>query len=229
MVQAGDVADFRGFPAEGLEFFSALAADNTRDFWHANKATFESTVRAPLEVFLESVADEFGPFHLFRMNRDVRFSKDKSPYKTAQAAVTETDGGATHYIQLGADGLFVGGGMYHLARDQLANFRAAVADDHTGPDLERAVATVRKARVDVSHGYEQPLATAPKGYPKDHPRIELLRWKGVIAHKQFGAPAWLHTKRAATEITKVWRASAPVLDWLGKNVGPSTLPPEGFG
>ena len=220
--------DFRGFPAEGLEFFAALAGNNTREFWHANKETFETSVRDPLRAFLDSVADEFGTFHLFRMNRDVRFSKDKSPYKTAQGAVTETDGGSTHYIHLGADGLFVGGGMYHLARDQIANYRDAVADDRTGPALERAIAAVRKAKVEVSHGYEEPLKTAPKGYPKDHPRIDLLRWKGVIAHRQIGAPAWLHTRKAGAEITKVWRSSAPVLDWLDANVGPSTLaPPEG--
>jgi uncharacterized protein (TIGR02453 family) len=222
------VADFRGFPAAGLDFFTALAANNNRDFWLANKTTFEASVRDPMIAFLDSVADEFGTFHLFRMNRDVRFSKDKSPYKTAQAAVTETEGGATHYLQLGADGLFVGGGMYHLAKDQLARFRAAVADERTGPVLERAIAAVRKGRVEVSHGFEAPLVTAPKGYPKDHPRIELLRWKGVIAHKQLGAPAWLHTRRAAAEIVKVWRTSAPLVAWLDANVGPSTLPPPEF-
>jgi uncharacterized protein (TIGR02453 family) len=222
------VADFRGFPAAGLDFFTALAGNNNRDFWLANKSTFEASVREPMVAFLDSVADEFGTFHLFRMNRDVRFSKDKSPYKTAQAAVTETEGGATHYLQLGADGLFVGGGMYHLAKDQLARFRAAVADDSTGPALERAIAAVRKGRVEVSHGFEAPLVTAPKGYPKDHPRIELLQWKGVIAHKQLGAPAWLHTRRAAAEIVKVWRTSAPLLEWLDDNVGPSTLPPPEF-
>ena len=222
------MADFRGFPAAGLDFFTALAANNNRDFWLANKTTFEASVRDPMIAFLDSVADEFGTFHLFRMNRDVRFSKDKSPYKTAQAAVTETEGGATHYLQLGADGLFVGGGMYHLAKDQLARFRAAVADDRTGPVLERAIAAVRKGRVEVSHGFEAPLVTAPKGYPKDHPRIELLQWKGVIAHKQLGAPAWLHTRRAAAEIVKVWRTSAPLLAWLDENVGPSTLPPPEF-
>jgi uncharacterized protein (TIGR02453 family) len=222
------MADFRGFPAAGLDFFTALAANNNRDFWLANKPTFEASVRDPMVAFLDSVADEFGTFHLFRMNRDVRFSKDKSPYKTAQAAVTETEGGATHYLQLGADGLFVGGGMYHLAKDQLARFRAAVADDRTGPVLERSIAAVRKGRVEVSHGFEAPLVTAPKGYPKDHPRIELLQWKGVIAHKQLGAPAWLHTRRAAAEIVKVWRTSAPLLAWLDENVGPSTLPPPEF-
>jgi len=220
---------FRGFPPEGMEFFAKLAANNSREFWLANKATFEAAVRDPLHAFLDEVAGEFGTFHLFRMNRDVRFSKDKSPYKTAQGGVTETEGGATHYIQLGADGLFVGGGMYHLAKDQLAAFRKAVADDRAGPELERAIASVRKANIEVSHGYEQPLATAPKGYPKDHPRIELLRWKGVIAHKHLGAPAWLHTKRAGTEVVKVWRAAAPLLGWLDTNVGPSTLPPPEFG
>jgi uncharacterized protein (TIGR02453 family) len=220
---------FRGFPPEGIDFFAALAANNSRDFWLANKDTFEAAVRDPLRAFLDDVSDEFGTFHLFRMNRDVRFSKDKSPYKTAQGAVTETEGGATHYIQLGADGLFVGGGMYHLAKDQLARFREAVADERTGAELERSIGAVRKAKVEVGHGYEAPLTTAPKGYPKDHARIELLRWKGVISHKNLGTPAWLHTKRAATEVVKVWRAAAPLLSWLDTNVGPSILPPPEFG
>lgn len=71
------------------------------------------------------------------------------------------------------------------------------------------------------------LARAPKGYSPDHPRIELLRWKGCITSKELGAPAWLRTRRAVKEVAEVWRRSEPVLAWLDAHVGPSQLPPPG--
>ena len=131
------------------------------------------------------------------MNRDVRFSNDKSPYKTAHAALSETDGGSLHYVQISANGLFLGAGIYHAARDQVDRLRGAIADDRTGPELEQAIAAVRGAGLEVSGGMEDPLKTAPRGYAKDHPRIDLLRWKGCISSKELGTPKWIHTKQAA--------------------------------
>lgn len=216
---------FRGFPEGALDFFVELEANNERSWWLANKARFDAEVREPMRALLDQLEPGHGTFHVFRMNRDTRFSKDKSPYKLAHAAVTEREGGATLYVQLDRSGLFVGGGVYHPARDQLARYRAAVADDRAGPELEVAVDAVRKAGVDVGSG-EDVLARAPKGYPPDHPRIDLLRWKGCITSRAIGAPAWLHTARAAKEVEKVWQRSEPVLSWLDAHVGPSQEPPD---
>ena len=119
---------FRGWPQEAFEFYEELEANNDRDWWLAHKATYDSAVKAPMEELMAAVADEFGPMRLFRPNRDVRFSKDKSPYKTAAAAMTATEGAAC-YVQLSSEGLMVGGGQYHLASDQLTRFRDAIADD----------------------------------------------------------------------------------------------------
>src|SRR6266545_7682552 len=118
---------FDGFGPGAPRFFDELAENNTRDWWQANKARYESDVRAPLEYLLAELADEFGEAKVFRPNRDTRFSADKSPYKTAAAAVVGTPGGgtATLYVQLSATGLMVGGGCYHPAKDQLARMRAA--------------------------------------------------------------------------------------------------------
>src|SRR5262245_28297025 len=199
---------FHGFPADALDFFFELEANNERPWWQANKERFETSVATPMRELLHGLGPEFGTFKVFRMNRDVRFSADKSPYKTAHAAVTQDDG--THrYVQISATGLFAGGGMYHLARDQLERFRAAVDDDRTGGELESAVASARRARLDIS-GAEPPLATAPRGWPRDHPRVDLLRMKGLITLRDLGAPAWLHTRRAATEVAKVFRNGAAV-------------------
>lgn len=217
------MGDPRGFPPDALEFFVELEGNNSRTWWHANKSRFDDCVRDPMRSLLDRLEPTYGTFHVFRMNRDVRFSKDKSPYKTAHAATAETEGGSLHYLQISSSGLFVGAGIYHSAKDQLARFRQAVADDRRGPALQAAVAKVCEAGLDVGPGGDPPLVTAPRGMDKDHPRIELLRWKGCIALKEFGAPAWLHTARVVGEVDKTWKKAAPLVSWLDANVGPSEL------
>ena len=217
---------FRGFPPEALDFFVELEANNERAWWHANLPRFETAVKQPMRALLDELDDRYGPFRAFRMNRDVRFSNDKSPYKTAHAALSETEGGSLHYVQISANGLFLGAGIYHTARDQVDRLRAAIADDIAGPELEQAIAVVRGAGLEVSSGMEDPLKTAPRGYPKDHPRIELLRWKGCISSKELGAPKWLHTKQVTTRITDTWAKAEPLVSWLDRHVGPRQLPPD---
>ena len=215
---------FSGFPADALDFFVELEGNNERPWWLANKHRFETSVAEPMRALLDTLEPEFGSFKVFRMNRDVRFSADKSPYKTAHAAVTDGVGGTADYVQISANGMLVGSGIYHMARDQLERFRNGVADRTTGEQLDAAIATARQARLDIA-GIEPALSTAPRGWPKDHPRIALLRMKGLITVRDFGTPAWIHTRRAATEVAKAWRAGAPVAAWLATNVGPSEEPP----
>ena len=207
---------FRGWPATALEFYEGLEADNSKSYWNDNKDVYERDVKAPMVALLGELAEEFGDSRLFRPNRDVRFSASKEPYKTTIAA-TIGDG----YVQLSSYGLMAGAGMYHFASDQLERYRSAVASDRTGPALESVIAAVAKSRVDV-HGTE-PLKTAPKGYPKDHPRIHLLRNKGLVASKMWPAAAWLGTAGARTRVVEVLRAATPLNSWLDDNVGPSTM------
>jgi uncharacterized protein (TIGR02453 family) len=219
------MARFSGFPADATTFFEELAANNRRDWWLANKDRFDATVRDPMRALLDDLEPRWGDTVAFRMNRDTRFSKDKSPYKVTHAAMGETDGGSSHYVQLSAEGLFAGAGMYVLARDQLDRFRAAVDDDRSGPALADALDRVRRSGLDVSGGPRQ-LRTAPRGWPRDHPRVELLRWGGCVAGRELGSPAWLQTRRAATEVSKVWERAEPLVAWLDGHVGPSQLPPD---
>jgi len=216
---------FRGWSDAALAFYRRLEADNTRDFWTANKATYEGEVREPFEALSELVADEFGPLRIFRPNRDVRFSKDKSPYKTNCYAVAEGEGGEAFYVALSADGLTAASGYWMMANDQLARYRAAVVDDAAGPALEGIVADLAKAKLAVE-GHA--LKTAPRGFARDHPRIELLRMKSVAVMRSFEPATWLATKAAAKRITDLWRAAGPMNAWLGQHVGPSTEPPDGW-
>ena len=213
---------FEGFPPGAVDFYRGLSADNTKAFWAAHKPQYEADLKIPMEALTAELADDFGQFKIFRPYRDVRFSKDKTPYKTHIGAVTEGEGGEFYYLQMSADGLFVGTGYYQMAKDQLARFRSAVDDDVAGEDLEARLKALRR-RYEF-HGKE--LATAPRGYPRDHPRVWLLQHKGLTAHRAFGTPKWLQTRQALTRIADTWRGAAPMNEWLNEHVGPSTEAPD---
>src|SRR4051812_8650704 len=97
---------FRGFPVEAVEFYEGLLADNSKTYWQAHKATYDADVQGPMKELLAEVAGEFGNGKIFRPYRDVRFSADKTPYKTHIGAILDSGG----YVQLGADGLAAGRG-----------------------------------------------------------------------------------------------------------------------
>ncbi len=208
---------FRGWPVEALEFFEGLEADNSKTYWQRNRAVYDTVVLAPMAALLEELAPEWGETRIFRPYRDIRFSKDKSPYKTQIGAMVG-DG----YIQLTADGLGVGSGMWEMAPDQLERYREAVTLERSGRKLADVVSSARAAGLEVT-GHDQ-LKTAPKGYPKDHPRIELLRYKGIITWREWPAAAWLGTRRAKDRVVEFLRDSRPLNAWLRTNVGSSTLP-----
>jgi uncharacterized protein (TIGR02453 family) len=214
---------FRGWPEAALDFYAGLEADNSKSYWQAHKDTYEACVRQPFVELGAAVAAEFGPLRMFRPHRDVRFSKDKSPYKTAAAAVTEGAGGASYYVQLSAAGLFVGSGYYVFAPDQLERWRAAVDDRRTGARFAAEVDGLRARGYEIG-GYEV-LTRAPRGFPADHPRIELLRHKGLIAARAFPPARWLHGRGAQERIVRVWRDASGLHRLLDRHVGPSTLPP----
>jgi uncharacterized protein (TIGR02453 family) len=213
---------FKGWPAAALEFYVGLEADNSKPYWTAHKDVYEDAVKAPFLALGEEVRKEFGPLRLFRPYRDTRFAKDKSPYKTTAAAVTEGQGGTAYYVQVSANGLYVGSGYYHLMPDQLERYRAAVVDAKTGPKFATAVSALRKK---YSVDSRETLKRVPRGFDADHPRADLLKLKGVHVGREFGAPKWMHSAGALQRIVTTWRDAAPVNRWLDRHVGPSNAPP----
>ena len=203
---------FRGWPIEAVEFYEGLEADNSKVFWQEHKTVYERQVKAPMEELLTELADEFGEGKLFRPYRDVRFSADKTPYKTTCAATL-----GSGYVAFSADGLSVGSGLYMPEPAALTRFRAAVDADDTGTELAVIVADLHRA------GYQtmahEVLKTAPRGFPKDHPRIELLRHKGIAMMKSWPVGAWLGTRKAKDRVVTALRAAAPLNEWLNRHVG----------
>lgn len=216
------VLPFGGFPPAAAEFYQQLTVQNTREFWKTHRDVYDTAVRAPMVALTEELTAEFGPFKVFRPNRDVRFSADKSPYKTSQGAVTEGEGGEFYYLQISADGLYVASGYYQLAGDQLSRFRKAIDDELTGEDLVRRVAAL-EGKYTISG---RVLSTAPRGYSRDHPRIRFLQHKGLTAGRDFGTPGWLSTPQAKRRIEETWRGADALNEWLNSHVGPSRLAPD---
>jgi uncharacterized protein (TIGR02453 family) len=213
---------FQGFPPEAFTFFTGLEKDNTKSYWEANKAIWENSVHQPMEDLLEEFVGEFPPLRLLRPYRDVRFSKDKSPYKLTSAAASETKGrgGVGLYLQLSSVGLMVAYGAYTMRSDQLGRFRAAIDHDLYGAQFERLLNTLAAQSLPVTSGGEAPLKTVPPGYSKDHPRIDLLRWKGAVVIKEYGpAEGWLHTPQVVDRVKAIWHGSEPLQDWLESHVG----------
>jgi uncharacterized protein (TIGR02453 family) len=203
---------FKGWPIEAVEFYEGLAADNTKTYWQDHKSTYERCIKEPMEELLAELAHDFGPGRVFRPFRDVRFSRDKTPYKLNCAA--ELQGG---YVSFSADGLFVGSGLYMPEPDRLQRFRVAVDDEKSGAELDSIVAMLRSNGYDV--GAYEVLKTAPRGYRKDHPRIELLNHKGILMSKSWPVEAWLGTKGAKDRVIATLKAARPLNAWLERHVG----------
>jgi uncharacterized protein (TIGR02453 family) len=208
---------FSGWPPQAAEFFKGLEADNTKAYWTAHKAVYETLVREPMAALLDELSGEFGPGRIARPYRDIRFRADKSPYKTEIYAALDRGG----YVRFSADGLMAANGSYQLTPGQLERYRRAVADDAQGARLAALVQRLRSQGIEAGGG--QTLKSAPRGYPRDHPRAELLRYKGVICWRHWPAGPWLATPEAKDRVVALLRAAAPLRQWLDQQLGPGHL------
>lgn len=211
--------EFTGLHPDAVAFYRELAEHNDKGWWAANKERYEQHVRGPFEALAELLGAEFGPVKIFRPYRDVRFSADKTPYKDHIGMVTQ-GGGALHYLQLGADGLLAAGGMYEATPAQLARFRGIVDDVRLYGDLEATLEEL--ADLGFTPILTDSLATAPRGFRVDHPRIQLLRLKRLAVQSRLGIEDWMWTPAALDRIAQAWRGVSIWCDWLGENVQAAT-------
>jgi len=202
---------FEGFPEAALDFYDDLEIDNSKVFWDAHKDTYRDAVAAPMTELTGALAAEFGEVKVFRPYRDVRFSTDKMPYKTHQGAFVAVAPATGYYVEISAPGVRVAAGFYHAEAEVLAAVRQAIDSDLFGPELETILATLTKAGWEV--GGDQ-LKTAPRGWPKDHPRIGLLRHKSITVAKDYGFDPVIHTAGLIDRVRKDWRQTRPLVDWI---------------
>jgi uncharacterized protein (TIGR02453 family) len=214
---------FSGFGEHAIDFFDGLVVDNTKAYWDDNREVYNADVRAPMEAMLAELspefATEFGSAKVFRPYRDVRFAKDKTPYKTNCGGVIEQGrGGGAYYVEISPAGLRVGGGCFYLESDQIARFRAAIAEDIHGGVVEQLVNKLRKRGWDVLGNQ---LKTKPKGYDVDHPRIDLLKYKSLYAARTWEPADFLHERKCIEMVRKAWRELRPFNEWARDHVGVS--------
>ena len=200
------------FGAEATDFYRGLLADNTRAYWTVHKDTYEQVVREPMRALLDRLAPTFDAEPvLFRPYRDVRFSADKSPYKTQQGGFLQVAPGSGYWVQLDSEGVQIGGGFHAQSRDHTGRYRAAVDDPDTGPQL--AVILGRLTGYQV--GGEQ-VATRPRGVPADHPRLDLMRRQFLTVARDIPADAF-----TAAVARREWTRLRPLITWIHENVGPA--------
>jgi uncharacterized protein (TIGR02453 family) len=218
------VTRFEGFSPEVHEWFLGLEADNSKEYFAAHLEFFEESIRGQMEALLTELGEQFGgEVKMFRQNRDIRFSADKSPYKTNTYGVLRGTEVAAQglYASISASGLVAGSGYHVMARDQLERYREAVADDRHGAELRKLVAKAEKAGLEV---WGESLATAPRGYPKDHERIGLLRRKSLSLGATTDSERGIGRADGLRFVRRTWRAAAPVTGWLDEHVGSTTMP-----
>ncbi|GGV22873.1 DUF2461 domain-containing protein [Paenarthrobacter nicotinovorans] len=208
---------FEGIQAAAFRFYEDLEENNNREWWLEHKATYDAEVREPLTALLAELEPRFGPAKIFRPNRDIRFSQDKSPYKTAQGAFAATREGVGYYVQISADGLLIGGGYHSHTPAQLARYRAAVDAPDSGLALQEITDAVSASGFAIEG---EKLKTVPRGFDKDHPRAELLKHKSLSAGVEVGQPAWLSTAAAKDEIVSRWETLRPLVEWVSEYAAP---------
>jgi uncharacterized protein (TIGR02453 family) len=204
-------AEFSGYPSLALDLYDDLEVDNSRTFWEKHKGTYEYSVKRPMVALCAALEDEFGEAKVFRPYRDVRFAKDKTPYKTAQGAFVEVGPATGWYVEISARGVRTGAGFYDASGPRMAAIRGAIDDDRRGDSLQKMIKKLE------GNGWRiggHVLKTAPRGYDVGHPRINLLRHKSLTIGHDYGFEPIIHTPELLEAVRDDWRTLRPFVEWV---------------
>jgi uncharacterized protein (TIGR02453 family) len=202
---------FTGFTEAALDFYDDLEIDNSKSFWEAHKDVYLASVRAPMTALTTALESEFGTAKVFRPFRDVRFAKDKTPYKTNQGAFVGVGPACGWYLEIAARGVRTGAGFYDANAADLSRIRAAIADEIKGKQLQKILAKLERAGFEI--GGDR-LKTAPRGYDVEHPRIELLRHRSLTVMKDYGFEPIIYAPELLDAVRSDWKAARPLVDWI---------------
>jgi uncharacterized protein (TIGR02453 family) len=203
---------FAGWKGDFKGFFLGLQLNNSKAYFESHRKQYEQDVKAPMVALLADLEAEFGAARLSRPNRDIRFSADKSPYKTNIYASTSAGG----YVALDADGLVAGGGRHMMEPSDLVAFREAVAAKGSGEKVAAIVSALR------ARGYEvagQELKRVPSPHPQDHPRGDLLKHKRLIYWRRWAIEPWIATPTALERVRVAWVDGRDLEAWLSRHLG----------
>jgi uncharacterized protein (TIGR02453 family) len=201
---------FEGFPKEGIKFFKQLKRNNNKKWFEEHKEEFESYVKIPMQSYITALQMHFSSFapeydlnpkrSIFRIYRDIRFSPDKTPYKTHIAAHFVLRGrpkgfiGSGYYIEIAPGELYVGGGIYIPDGDQLKKIRKAIS--LRGKEFLSIVENRRFKKTFLPFEWKK-LQRIPKGYEENNPMAEWLKYKQF-----FVGVSWPESKCYNTSFVK---------------------------
>jgi uncharacterized protein (TIGR02453 family) len=219
---------FDGFPETGLSFLRDLGANNERDWFEAHRIAWDEQIIPsmlswcselstrlrdvmPHLVFVPRVGGS-----LYRLNRDIRFSRDKSPYKTHVAALMWEGNGEKHdapgvYLHVAPGEVIFGGGLYVFEEGRLDRYRKLLHNEQSAERLRSALALAKKAGLKPDG---DKLQKPPRGFDPEGPNAELSKYKGLVVGKTIKPAGWLHSKEALERSEAAARAYAPLHAWL---------------
>ena len=220
--------EFEGFGGGGdVAFFRALAKNNKKEWFQKRKAEFETDWHRPMGALITEIARkidaaypdcDLGEPKVFRIHRDVRFAKDKSPYKTNVSGVLpmasakgDKGGCAAFYLQLGTES-FCGAGCYGMSGEVLERYRAALIDPKRGPEILKIVKKLEKAGGNVSA--MESLKNVPRGFDPEHPAAELLKRKGLVVGRDAVPLAKIGSRAFLDWCVAEAKTFAPLVRWL---------------
>jgi uncharacterized protein (DUF2461 family) len=205
---------FEGWPADATTFLAEITADNSREFWAAHGHRHAAAVHAPMRALAAELEPEFGPVRVLRPVVNRRFRPDAAPYRTDTGGVATTAGGCALAVVLSATALSATAGQWSFDAGQLRRYRTAV-HAAAGEELAGLLAGLDDGVLDPG----RPLIGTPRGFRADHPRIVLLRRRGLQLTRSRPVGEWLTTREPVEWVRAAWRAAAPVVAWLDEHVG----------
>lgn len=224
--------DFGGFPREGIKFLKDLRRNNNKEWFNRNKKAYEEHLVTPGRNFVIAMGEKLGEISpglvadpavnksLFRLNRDTRFSSDKTPYKT-QFSIFFWEGEGKRmenpgfYLCFDADQLTLAGGAHEFPREKLEPFRKAVVNDRSGPELVEVARRLKRNGLEIRGAHYKRV---PRGYDPDHPRADFLKYNGLYIMSEQSLPDQLHRKSFTTYCLREFRKIDPLLRWLVKHL-----------
>lgn len=220
--------DFPGFPREGVALLRALKKNNKREWFQPRKEIFDQHVKAPMEQLVDALNGHFVRFApqyitdprkaIYRIYRDTRFSKDKTPYKTHIAASFSRAGmerhiSAGYYFSVAPDEVEVAAGIYMPGPEELRSIRNHLAEHHEEFRKILRASTLRKLMGEL---WAQQLSRVPKGFSPDHPAADLIRYKHWTLFDTRLDPALVVTPQLLPELVKRFQAMAPFVEFLNR-------------
>jgi uncharacterized protein (TIGR02453 family) len=210
--------EFQGFEERAFRFFSDLEKNNNKAWFDENRDRYELQVKLPFAALLASLPIQHQPFKVFRLNRDTRFSADKTPYKVSHSGAHTRIGGSYEYLQIDKMGLLLGAGHHVFEPLQLAQYRGALNERNAKKAFAAMAKALSQKRISLSHGITPPLKSAPRGTEPNHPMIEWLRWKGCVAMARIPHSEMRDGPTLVKQVTKWLHAVEPLNAWLDKYI-----------